>query len=112
MDIVSTVNDAKRKTDLPDLRPGMTVRVHQRIVEGDKERTQIFEGLLIRRSGGRGLNGSYTVRKISEGVGVERIFPLHSPMISKVDVVRSASVRRAKLHFVRRKDARRLEEKA
>src|SRR6185436_9764908 len=84
----------------PDMRPGDTVRVHVRVREGDKERVQVFEGIVIgfRRGGAR---ASFTVRKVSFGQGVERIFPLHSPTIQKVDVVRSAKVRRAKLYFLR-----------
>jgi large subunit ribosomal protein L19 len=84
----------------PDMRAGDTVRVHVRVREGDKERVQVFEGIVIglRRGGAR---ASFTVRKVSFGQGVERIFPLHSPTIQKVDVVRSAKVRRAKLYFLR-----------
>ena len=84
----------------PEMRAGDTVRVHVRVREGDKERVQVFEGIVIgfRRGGAR---ASFTVRKVSFGQGVERIFPLHSPTIQKVDVVRSARVRRAKLYFLR-----------
>jgi large subunit ribosomal protein L19 len=84
----------------PDMRAGDTVRVHVRVREGDKERVQVFEGIVIglRRGGAR---ASFTVRKVSFGQGVERIFPLHSPTIQKVDIVRSAKVRRAKLYFLR-----------
>ena len=84
----------------PDMRAGDTVRVHVRVREGDKERVQVFEGIVIgfRRGGAR---ASFTVRKVSFGQGVERIFPLHSPTIAKVDVIRSARVRRAKLYFLR-----------
>ncbi|MBI2189308.1 MAG: 50S ribosomal protein L19 [Acidobacteria bacterium] len=87
-------------TTRPEMKAGDTVRVHVRVREGDKERIQIFEGLVIslRRGGAR---ASFTVRKVSFGQGVERIFPLHSPSIAKVDVVRSAKVRRAKLYFLR-----------
>ena len=87
-------------TERPDMRAGDTVRVHVRVREGDKERVQVFEGIVIgfRRGGAR---ASFTVRKVSFGQGVERIFPLHSPTIQKVDVVRSAKVRRAKLYFLR-----------
>ena len=87
-------------TERPDMRAGDTVRVHVRVREGDKERVQVFEGIVIglRRGGAR---ASFTVRKVSFGQGVERIFPLHSPTIQKVDIVRSAKVRRAKLYFLR-----------
>jgi len=87
-------------TTRPDMKAGDTVRVHVKVREGDKERIQIFEGIVIglRRGGAR---ASFTVRKVSFGQGVERIFPLHSPSIAKVDVLRSAKVRRAKLYFLR-----------
>ena len=84
----------------PDMRSGDTVRVHVKVREGDKERIQVFEGMVIGMHRG-GLRASFTVRKVSFGQGVERIFPLHSPTIAKVDVVRSARVRRAKLYFLR-----------
>jgi large subunit ribosomal protein L19 len=84
----------------PQMRSGDTVRVHVKVREGDKERVQIFEGIVIGLRGG-GARASFTVRKVSFGQGVERIFPLHSPIIQKVDVVRSARVRRAKLYFLR-----------
>lgn len=110
MDIIATLDQPKLKTDLPDIRPGATVRVHQKIKEGDKERIQIFEGTVISRSGGKGLNGTYTVRKVSEGIGVEKIFPLHSPTVARVEVVGQAKVRRAKLHYMRQPTAKKLEE--
>src|SRR5919106_2567964 len=84
----------------PDMRSGDTVRVHVKVREGDKERIQIFEGIVIGMHRG-GVRASFTVRKVSFGQGVERIFPLHSPTIQKVDLVRSAKVRRAKLYFLR-----------
>ena len=87
-------------TERPQMRAGDTVRVHVKVREGDKERVQIFEGIVIGFRRG-GANASFTVRKVSFGQGVERIFPLHSPTIQKVDVVRSARVRRAKLYFLR-----------
>jgi large subunit ribosomal protein L19 len=87
-------------TERPRLKAGDTVRVHVRVKEGDKERIQIFEGVIINLRRG-GVRASFPVRKVSFGQGVERIFPLHSPIISKVDVVRSAKVRRAKLFFLR-----------
>ncbi len=108
---LAELNRSKEKTDLPDIRPGATVRVHQRIKEGEKERLQVYEGVVISRSGGRGIDGSYTVRKISEGVGVERIFPLHTPMVAKVELVKQAKVRRAKLHYLRDRADQKLEDK-
>ena len=87
-------------TERPDMKSGDTVRVHVKVREGDKERIQIFEGIVIGLHRG-GLRASFTVRKVSFGQGVERIFPLHSPTIARVDVVRSARVRRAKLYFLR-----------
>jgi len=87
-------------TERPRMKAGDTVRVHVRVKEGDKERIQIFEGIVINYRRG-GVRASFTVRKVSFGQGVERIFPLHSPIIQKVDIVRSAKVRRAKLYFLR-----------
>ena len=88
-----------RRTDLPEFRPGDTVRVHVKIKEGDKERLQAFEGVVIKRD--KGPQASFTVRKISFGQGVERIFPIHSKVIDKVDLLRSSKVRRAKLYYLR-----------
>jgi large subunit ribosomal protein L19 len=85
---------------IPTFRPGDTVRVHVRVVEGNRERVQVFQGVVIRRSGG-GLRETFTVRKISFGVGVERTFPIHSPSISKLEVVQRGHVRRAKLYYLR-----------
>lgn len=93
------------KTDLPDFRAGDTVKVHLRIKEGDRERIQIFEGLVIARHGG-GISATFKVRKISYGVGVERTFPLHSPFIEKIEVVRKGKVRRAKLFYIRNLSAK------
>ena len=107
MPYIKHISDAQLKTDLPDFKPGFTVRVHQRIKEGgNKERVQVFEGLVIARKGGSGMNATFMVRKIASGVGVERIFPLHSPNIAKLEVVKSPEVRKAKLYYVRtRKDS-------
>ncbi|MBL0172915.1 MAG: 50S ribosomal protein L19 [Gemmatimonadaceae bacterium] len=88
------------KTNIPPFRPGDTVRVNVRVKEGDKERIQAFEGVCIARRGG-GVSETFTVRKISNGVGVERIFPLHSPMIADIVCVRRGAVRRAKLYYLR-----------
>jgi large subunit ribosomal protein L19 len=97
--IIQKLIEKTRRTDIPQFDPGDTVRVHVRIKEGDKERTQVFEGLVIAKSGG--LQPKFTVRKISFGQGVERIFPVNSKVIDKLEVVRSAKVRRAKLYYLR-----------
>ena len=104
--------ESAQVTDRPSMRPGDTVRVHVKVKEGEKERVQVFEGLVIGQHRG-GARATFTVRKVAFGQGVERIFPLHSPMIDKVEVVRSARVRRAKLNFLRklRGKAARLREK-
>ena len=85
----------------PEFQPGDTVRVHVRVVEGDKSRTQIFEGDVLGRRGGTSLQATFTVRKTSGGVGVERIFPLHSPVVERIEVVRQGKVRQAKLYYLR-----------
>jgi large subunit ribosomal protein L19 len=100
MNKISLVEAAHLKTDLPQFRSGDTVNVHFKVVEGDKERIQDFEGIVISRRGA-GLKETFTVRKISNGVGVERIFPVHSPRIAKIDVIRGGKVRRAKLFYLR-----------
>ena len=86
---------------LPDLRPGDTVKVHQKIKEGDKERIQIFEGIIIAKKHGKDVSSTITVRKIVDGIGVERIFPMHSPSIDKIEIIRSGKVRRSKLYYLR-----------
>ncbi|HCV52492.1 MAG TPA: 50S ribosomal protein L19 [Exiguobacterium sp.] len=88
------------KSDVPAFRPGDTVRVHVKVVEGTRERIQLFEGVVIKRHGG-GISETFTVRKISYGVGVERAFPLHSPRVAQIEVVRYGKVRRAKLYYLR-----------
>lgn len=98
--LINAVTKNYMKNDVPEFRAGDTVRVHVRIKEGEKERIQIFEGLVIYRHGG-GISATFTVRKISSGVGVEKIFPVHSPMIAKIEVVRLGKVRRAKLSYIR-----------
>ncbi|MCK9466687.1 MAG: 50S ribosomal protein L19 [Thiopseudomonas sp.] len=98
--IIREIEKKQLRTDHPDFRPGDTVRVHVRIKEGDKERIQIFEGAVIRRCGG-GVRETFTVRKISYGVGVERTFPVHSPRVAKVEVIVLGNVRRAKLYYLR-----------
>jgi len=93
--------ESAQVTERPTMRPGDTVRVHVKVREGEKERVQVFEGLVIGQHRG-GARATFTVRKVAFGQGVERIFPLHSPMIEKIEVVRSARVRRAKLYFLRK----------
>ncbi len=100
VDLVRIVEEAHRRKDIPDFRPGDTVRVHLKVVEGGRERVQVFEGVVIARKGG-GLGETFTVRRVSYGVGVERVFPLNSPRIERVEVVRRGVVRRAKLHYLR-----------
>ncbi|MEK7782803.1 MAG: 50S ribosomal protein L19 [Candidatus Binatota bacterium] len=100
MDVLDQIEAEQTKKEAPALRPGETVRVHVKVVEGEKERTQVFEGIVIRISG-KGNRTTFTVRKISYGIGVERIFPLHSPRIEKVEVVSRGKVRRAKLYYLR-----------
>jgi len=100
------------QADIPEFGPGDTVAVHVKVIEGDKERIQVFEGVVIKRKG-KGMNATFTVRKISEGIGVERIFPLHSPRIAKIQRLRAGKVRRAKLYYLRglKGKASRIEEK-
>lgn len=100
MDLLREVTQEYLKTDIPDFRAGDTVKVHVRLKEGEKERIQVFEGLVIARKHG-GIQETFTVRKISSGIGVERVFPLHSPSIAKIEVARRGQVRRAKLYYIR-----------
>jgi large subunit ribosomal protein L19 len=100
MDLIREVTKDYLRTDLPDFRPGDNVKVHVRLKEGEKERIQIFEGLVIARKHG-GISETFTVRKISSGIGVERTFPLHTPSISQIEVSRRGRVRRAKLYYIR-----------
>jgi len=100
MDLIREVTQQYLKSDIPDFRPGDTVKVHVRLKEGEKERIQVFEGLVIARKHG-GVSETFTVRKISSGIGVERTFPVHSPSIADIDVVRRGRVRRAKLYYIR-----------
>jgi large subunit ribosomal protein L19 len=100
MNVIQEIESAQ-VTERPAMRPGDTVRVHVKVREGEKERVQVFEGLVIGQHRG-GARATFTVRKVALGQGVERIFPLHSPMIEKIEVVRSARVRRAKLYFLRK----------
>lgn len=98
--LIAEITKEQMKTDLPSFRPGDTVKVHVKVVEGTRERIQMFEGVVIKRRGG-GISESFTVRKISYGVGVERVFPVHSPKIAKLEVLRRGKVRRAKLYYLR-----------
>ena len=98
--LIKKITESQLRSDIPDFRPGDTVRVHARIVEGTRERIQIFEGVVIKRRGG-GISETFTVRKISYGVGVERTFPVHTPKIEKIEVKRRGKVRRAKLYYLR-----------
>ncbi|HEV8614075.1 MAG TPA: 50S ribosomal protein L19 [Methylomirabilota bacterium] len=100
MDAIRLVEAGQLKKDRQGFNPGDQVRVHVKVVEGEKERTQIFDGTVIRRRG-EGIRASFTVRRISYGVGVERTFPLHSPRIERVEIVRRAKVRRSKLYYLR-----------
>ncbi|HXV63724.1 MAG TPA: 50S ribosomal protein L19 [Vicinamibacteria bacterium] len=112
MNVIDKLDARELRSDLPDLRSGDTVRVHVRVKEGDKERVQVFEGMVIALRG-KGASATMTVRKMSFGTGVERIFPLHTRTIDKVEVLRSHDVRRAKLYFMRERKgkAARLKEK-
>lgn len=100
MDIVQAIGQEQMKKDIPDFKPGDTVDVHVKVVEGNRERIQVFQGVVIRRRGS-GLQETFTVRRVSYGVGVERIFPVHSPRIDKIVVKRRGKVRRAKLYYLR-----------
>ena len=100
MNTVDQIESAYLRDDVPDFSPGDTVRVNVRVVEGGRERVQLYEGVVIARKGG-GARASFTVRKLSFGVGVERIFPLHAPIIHSIEVIRRGDVRRAKLYYLR-----------
>jgi large subunit ribosomal protein L19 len=101
MGILQQIEQEQMRADLPDFEPGDTVRVNVRVREGEKERIQAFEGLCIARKGGR-VSETFTVRKVSSGIGVERVFPLHSPTVESITVVRRGRVRRAKLYYLRK----------
>ena len=100
MNIIETLEKEQLRSDIPEFAPGDTVRVHEKIVEGSRERIQMFEGVVIGRQG-TGVRETFTVRRISYGIGVERMFPVHSPRIEKIDVLRKGIVRRAKLYYLR-----------
>ena len=100
MKTLDAVDAASLKTDIPDFRPGDTLKVSVKVVEGNKTRTQVFQGVVIARSGS-GVSETYTVRKVSYGVGVERTFPVHTPIVEQIEVVTRGDVRRAKLYYLR-----------
>ena len=100
MDIIKSIEHEQLKNKIPDLHVGDTVKVHQKIKEGNRERIQVFEGIIIKKQGG-GVNASFTVRRVAYGVGVEKTFLVHSPMVEKVEVVRVGKARRAKLYYLR-----------
>jgi len=101
MDIIQALEREQMRIDIPDFRPGDTIRVHARIKEGDKERIQVFQGAVIRKRKGN-TGATFTVRKISYGIGVERIFPLHSPTIDRIEIVTRGKVRRGRLYYMRK----------
>ena len=111
MNIIESIEQQQLKEGQPAFRPGDALRIHVRIVEGDKERIQLFEGVCIRRSGGS-IRETFTVRKTSYGVGVERTFPLHSPRVDKIEVVSYGKVRRAKLYYLRERTGKAAKVKA
>ena len=100
MNTLDTVDAGSLRDDVPDFRPGDTLKVHVRVVEGNRSRIQVFQGIVIRRSGG-GVRETFTVRKVSFGVGVERTFPVHTPIVDRIEVVTRGDVRRAKLYYLR-----------
>jgi large subunit ribosomal protein L19 len=100
MSILKSLESKYRKTDLPEFSPGDTLKVHVKIKEGDKERIQVFQGTVIAKTGG-GISESFTIRKVSAGVGVERVFPLHSPNLAKIELIKHGRVRRSKLYYLR-----------
>ena len=100
MNIIDVLEKEQLRSDIPEFRAGDTVKVHVKVVEGSRERIQVFEGLVINRQGGS-VRETFTVRRIASGVGVERVFPLHSPRLAKIEVTRRGTVRRAKLYYLR-----------
>lgn len=112
MNIIETLEKEQMRLDVPDFKPGDTIRVHARIKEGEKERIQVFQGVVIRKRKGN-TGATFTVRKVSYGIGVERIFPMHSPSIDKVEIVSRGRVRRGRLYYLRelRGKAARIKEK-
>jgi large subunit ribosomal protein L19 len=104
-DIIQAIEAEQLRSDLPTFKPGDTLRVHVKVVEGEKERIQVFEGVCLRRKHG-GVRETFTVRKVSYGIGVERTFPLHSPRLDKIEVMTRGRVRRAKLYYLRERSGR------
>ena len=100
MNTLDALDSASLRDDIPDFRPGDTVKVHVRVVEGNRSRIQVFQGVVIRRQGG-GIRETFSVRKVSFGVGVERTFPVHTPVVEKIEVLTRGDVRRAKLYYLR-----------
>ena len=100
MNVIEQLEREQMRLDMPAFRPGDTVKVHLRIIEGEKERIQVFQGAVLRLRKG-GVNATFTVRKVSDGVGVERVFPMHSPFIERVEVVTQGKVRRSRLYYLR-----------
>ncbi|MBI2122401.1 MAG: 50S ribosomal protein L19 [Candidatus Sungbacteria bacterium] len=109
--VVTAIEKSHLRSDLPDIKPGDTVRVIQKVKEGDKNRLVKFEGLILARKHGHGISGTFTVRKVVDGIGVERIYPIHSPTIEKIEILRRSKVRRAKLYYIRDKAAREVRRK-
>lgn len=103
---IETFTKIQLKKEMSDIRPGDTVRVHQKIKEKDKERIQVFEGLVLARKHGKGISATITVRKVISGIGVEKIFPIHSPVIEKIEITKRGKVRRAKLYYLRKAKGR------
>jgi large subunit ribosomal protein L19 len=110
MEKLKLVEATQMRSDIPQFAPGDTLNVHVKVVEGDKERVQQFQGVVMGRHGA-GMNATFTIRKISDGVGVERIFPLHSPRIAKIEKVKEGSVRRAKLYYLRNLASKQIRQK-
>lgn len=100
MNVIEKIEREQLRLDMPAFRPGDTIKVHLRIIEGEKERIQVFQGAVLRLRKG-GVNSTFTVRKVSDGVGVERVFPMHSPFIERVEVVSQGKVRRSRLYYLR-----------
>ncbi|WP_432511715.1 50S ribosomal protein L19 [Kineococcus sp. SYSU DK001] len=100
MNVLDTIDAASLRSDIPEFRAGDTLKVHVKVIEGSRSRVQVFQGVVIRRTGG-GIREAFTVRKVSFGVGVERTFPLHTPVIEKIEVVTRGDVKRAKLYYLR-----------
>jgi large subunit ribosomal protein L19 len=101
MNVIEALENEQMRVDIPDFKPGDTIRVHARIKEGEKERVQVFQGFVLRKHKGK-TGGTFTVRKVSYGIGVERIFPLHSPTIDKIEIVTRGRVRRGRIYYMRK----------